>query len=75
MSNFHLPKLHFTLSTHFKIVLRVFFVLLCAYSIFSFLYGYDNQYTHSAPQPINGLLSITEDELEHYPVRFLISQD
>ena len=72
MNNFRLSKLHFTLSTHFKIVLRVFFVLLCAYSIFSFLYGYDNQYTHSAPQPINGLVSISEDELEHYPVRFLI---
>lgn len=72
MSNFRLPKLHLTLSTQYKIVLRVFFVLLCAYSIFRLLYCYDNQYTHSAPQPINGLLSISEDELDHYPVRFLI---
>lgn len=72
MSNFRRSKLHFTLSTHFKIVLRVFFVFLCAYSIFRVLYIYDNQYTLSAPQPINGLLSISEDELEHYPVRYLI---
>lgn len=72
MSNFRLYKLHFTLSTHFRIVLRVFFVFLCTYSIFKALYTYDNQYTLSAPQPINGLLSISEDELEHYPVRYLI---
>ena len=36
------------------------------------LYLYDNKYTHKGTQPANGLIALTEQDMEKDPIRYLI---
>ncbi len=51
-------------------VLAIATLLLCV-ALFGALYRWDNKYTHPAPQAQNGVLSLTAQNLEEYPVRYL----
>ena len=46
---------------------------LAASCIYLFLYQYNNKYTRTTIQPANGLLILSEKELQTDPVRFLKS--
>ncbi len=45
--------------------------LLASVALFGALYRWDNKYTHPAPQAQNGVLSLTAQNLEEYPIRYL----
>ena len=46
---------------------------LAASCLYLFLYQYNNKYTRTTIQPANGLLILSEKELQTDPVRFLKS--
>lgn len=57
-----------------KTIRKLFFVLtiLAASVMCLLLYQYNNKYTQKAAQPENGILNLSEQELNEYPLRFLI---
>lgn len=48
-------------------------VILLASGSYLFLYHFNNKYTSPSLQPANGLLVLSEEELNHTPLRFLTS--
>ncbi len=40
-------------------------------ALFSFLYRFDNKYTHTATQAADGLLVISKEDIQDYPLRYL----
>lgn len=60
-----------------KPVRNISLLILISFLFFLFLYGcyrYDNKYTSSGPQPVSGLLILSEEELEQYPYFILTQQ-
>lgn len=55
-----------------KTLVAPLLVSLLAVTIFLTCYQFDNKYTTNTPQARNGLLTLTEESLEQYPVIFLI---
>ena len=53
---------------------KLLITLIISVLFFIFLYQRDNKYTHSALQPINGILSLTNEDLNNHPLRFLTHQ-
>lgn len=49
-------------------------VLLAAGLLFPFLYFSNNKYTWGGPQPIAGLLYVSESDLNAHPLRFLVRE-
>ena len=45
----------------------------CAHSCFSCLYQFNNKYSQNTIQAANGILALSEEELQKSPVRFLVS--
>ncbi|MGN1481314.1 sensor histidine kinase [Porcipelethomonas sp.] len=58
-----------------KVQYRLYFGMLMtavlASLFFCFLYRYNNKYTQNSTQAINGLLILSDEELEEHPCRFL----
>lgn len=52
----------------------IIFSLLCSFLLFFLCYRYDNKYTGNAMQPINGILFLGQEELNRYPVHFLVNE-
>jgi len=71
MNNLQILKKHFTLNTPSRMLLRVFFTILCACCIFATLYYHDNTYTHNTMQPTSGLLSFSSKDLTEHDIYFL----
>lgn len=49
-------------------------VLLAALIFFPLLYAANNKYYHNGPQPIAGLLCVSEQDLAETPLRFLVNE-
>lgn len=54
-----------------KQLFAVFLVLLAASALCLSLNRFDNKYTHSSAQPLDGLLVLSQGDLENTPVHFL----
>ncbi|MDO4261261.1 MAG: GHKL domain-containing protein [Eubacteriales bacterium] len=52
---------------------RLLLCVLAASCLFLFLYLFDNKYTQRAIQPADGLLILSQDDLDRRPLRFLTS--
>lgn len=48
--------------------------LFCSLLFFFICYRYDNKYTGNSVQPINGILFLEQEELNRYPVHFLVNE-
>lgn len=72
MNNPRPLKINFTLNTPLRMLLRVFFTILCASLLFITLYYTDNTYTHNAKQPTSGLLKLSSTDLTEHNICFLI---
>lgn len=55
----------------FRQSLAVLAVILFSSALFLCLYFYDNKYTQDATQAVNGLLVLSNEDLEEEPLRFL----
>lgn len=55
----------------YHIYLGMLLTAVLASLFFCFLYRYNNKYTQNSVQAINGLLVLTEEEIEENPCRFL----
>ena len=49
-------------------------ILLSSFLFFYFLYQTDNKYTKKTSQPICGILSLSEKDLQQAPLRYLIRE-
>lgn len=54
-----------------KQIVVVLVILLLSSALFLPLYKHDNRYQNDAPQPIGGILFITQSDMRTYPVRYL----
>ena len=57
--------------TSLKFYMKIFLILALSSLFFLFLYFFDNKYTYSTSQPANGILVLTNDDIENDPLRFL----
>lgn len=58
-----------------RIYLLVIACSLCgAFLLFYLCYLFDNKYTGNAMQPINGILFLSQEELERNPLHFLVNE-
>ena len=57
--------------TSLKFYIKIFLILALSSLFFLFLYFFDNKYTYSTSQPANGILVLTNDDIENDPLRFL----
>ncbi len=55
----------------FRIFVGMILVAVLTSAFFVFLYNYNNKYTHKATQAMNGLLVLSEKDIETTPYRFL----
>lgn len=49
----------------------IFITIVLSSLFFLFLYCFDNKYTYISPQGVNGLLILSESDIENNPIRFL----
>lgn len=55
-----------------KLALEMAIIALVAVSFFLVLYYHDNRYTTGSPQASEGVLTITEEGMRHYPIHSLV---
>lgn len=60
-----------TLRARLRMGVGIVVVLLLTSLFFSFLYRYDNKYTQQTTQAVNGLLILSQEDLEVHPIRYL----
>lgn len=54
-----------------KLLIRLLAVILLSSVFFTGLYKFNNKYTYGSKQPVDGLLTITEEDYSEIPLRFL----
>ncbi len=57
--------------TSLKFYIKIFLIIALSSLFFLFLYFFDNKYTYSTSQPANGILVLTNEDIENDPLRFL----
>ena len=56
------------ITTPAKLVLLILVALLCSVTVFLLCYHKDNKYTQQGPKAQNGILHLSEQDLQNYPV-------
>ena len=59
------------MKSFFKNYYKFFLITLLSSFFFLFLYFFDNKYTYTGTQPANGILILTEEDLNTQPLRYL----
>lgn len=55
-------------------VIYIIIPLFCSFLLFYLCFRYDNKYTGDAMQPINGILFLSQEEMNRHPVHFLVNE-